>query len=170
MKINGPTRLSFVETSAIVDLDDSFTDVQRPMEFEPRAGPHTAWQRDGRQEAAALGVSASSDVRRSMSCIQEQPREGVRPNAKEKWPDQILEYAFGLPEVLVAVSAIQLGEVEGAEKDASVSALVPDEIERGDAVVIAGDSFAVDNAGARAKACQRLDDQREAVKSLPGRL
>ena len=37
--------------------DDSFTDVQRPMEFEPRAGPQTAWQRDGRQEAAALGVS-----------------------------------------------------------------------------------------------------------------
>src|SRR5262245_8167344 len=38
-----------------------------------------------------------------------------------------------------------------------------DEIERGNAVVIAGDSFAVDNAGARAQACQRLDDQREAV-------
>src|SRR6516162_8514166 len=43
--------------------DDSFTDVQRPMEFEPRAGPHTAWQRDGRQEAAALGVRVGCDLR-----------------------------------------------------------------------------------------------------------
>ena len=42
-------------------------------------------------------------------------------------------------------------------------AVVTDEIERGNAVVIAGDSFAVDNAGARAQASQRLDDQREAV-------
>src|SRR5215510_6382331 len=40
---------------------------------------------------------------------------------------------------------------------------VLDEIERGNAVVIAGDSFAVDNAGARAQACQRLDNQREAT-------
>ena len=44
-----------------------------------------------------------------------------------------------------------------------VSALVPDEIERGDAVVIASDSFTVDDAGARAQACQRLDNRREAV-------
>src|SRR5262249_22542006 len=43
--------------------DDSFTDVQRPMEFEPRAGPHAAWQRDGRQEAAALGVSVGCELR-----------------------------------------------------------------------------------------------------------
>src|SRR6516164_5022103 len=48
--------------------DDSFTDVQRPMEFEPRAGPHTAWQRDGRQEAAALGVRVGCDLRLTMSC------------------------------------------------------------------------------------------------------
>src|SRR5262249_12844780 len=46
-----------------------------------------------------------------------------------------------------------------------VSALVPDEIERGHAVVIAGDSFAVDDAGARAQACQRLD-QREAASEV----
>ena len=75
MKINGPTRLSFVETSAIVDLDDSFTDVQRPMEFEPRAGPHTAWQRDGRQEAAALEVTPlSSQATASPSIMQERER------------------------------------------------------------------------------------------------
>jgi len=36
-------------------------------------------------------------------------------------------------------------------------------IERGNANVIAGDSFAIDDAGARAQACQRLDDQWEAA-------
>jgi len=35
---------------------------------------------------------------------------------------------------------------------------VPNEIERGYAVVIAGDCFAVDDAGTRAQAGQRLDD------------
>jgi len=39
-----------------------------------------------------------------MSCIQEQPTEGVRPNAREIWPDETLDQALGLPEVLVAVS------------------------------------------------------------------
>src|SRR5215471_10393162 len=55
--------------------DDSFTDVQRPMEFEPRAGPHTAWQRDGRQEAAALEVTPlSSQATASPSIMQERER------------------------------------------------------------------------------------------------
>src|SRR5215471_16480403 len=45
----------------------------------------------------------------------------------------------------------------------SVSALVTDEIERGNAFVIAGDSFAINNAGARAQASQRFDDQWEAA-------
>jgi hypothetical protein len=44
-----------------------------------------------------------------------------------------------------------------------IGALVTDEIERGNAIVIAGDSFAVDDAGARAKAGQRFDNQREAT-------
>src|SRR5262249_68221 len=43
-----------------------------------------------------------------MSCIQEQRTEGVRPNAREKSPDQTLDQAFGLPEVLVAVSTSRL--------------------------------------------------------------
>src|SRR5215831_13341987 len=43
--------------------DDSFADEQRPMEFEPRAGPHTAWQRDRRQEPAALWMPVGSDFR-----------------------------------------------------------------------------------------------------------
>src|SRR5262249_20416748 len=45
------------------------------------------------------------------------------------------------------VVAVQLDEVEGVEEDALVGALVTDEIERGNAIVIAGDSLAIDNAG-----------------------
>jgi hypothetical protein len=52
------------------------------------------------------------------------------------------------PEVI----AVQFNEVEGVQKHAIVSAVVPNEIERGNAVVIAGDSFALDDAGARAQA------------------
>src|SRR6516225_5377980 len=65
------------------------------------------------------------------------------------------------------VVPVQLDEVEGIKKYAPVSAVMTDEIERGDAVVIAGDSFAADDTGAN----QRLDYQREAAReSLPGRL
>ena len=46
------------------------------------------------------------------------------------------------------VVPVQLNQVEGVKEYALVSALVTDEIERGNAFVIAGDSFAVDVAGA----------------------
>ena len=42
----------------------------------------------------------------------------------------------------------KIDEVEGVEKYLVVSALVPDEIERGNTVVIADDSFTVDDAAA----------------------
>ena len=61
------------------------------------------------------------------------------------------------------VVAIELDQVEGVEEYAPVSALVTDQLERGHAVVIAGDRFDVDNAGARAQAGQCRDDQREAM-------
>jgi hypothetical protein len=48
-------------------------------------------------------------------------------------------------------------------------AAVANEVERGNAVVIASDRFAVDNAGARAQARQRLDDQREAMGEVVAR-
>src|SRR5262249_2471008 len=62
-----------------------------------------------------------------------------------------------LQRIAPQVVGVQLDQVEGVEKDAPVSALVTDEIERGDAV---------DDAGARAQACQRLDDQREATSEM----
>src|SRR5262249_13468841 len=48
-------------------------------------------------------------------------------------------------------------------------AAVANEIERGNAVVIAGDCFAIDDAGARAQAGQRLDYQREAMREVVAR-
>src|SRR6516165_2321511 len=48
-------------------------------------------------------------------------------------------------------------------------AAVANEIERGNAVVIAGNSLAIDDAGARAQACQRLDDQWEAASEVVAR-
>jgi hypothetical protein len=59
----------------------------------------------------------------------------------------------GLPDhkrITPQVIAVQFDQVEGVQKHAIVSAVMTDEIERGNAVVIAGDSFAVDNARARA--------------------
>src|ERR1700745_1470442 len=64
------------------------------------------------------------------------------------------------------IVAVQFDEVEGVEEDAFVSALVPDEIERGNAVFIASDGLAIDDAGARAQAGQRIDNQREATGKI----
>src|SRR5215831_7229468 len=68
-----------------------------------------------------------------------------------------------LKRITPQVVAVQLNEVEGVEEYVLVSAVVTDEIERGNAVVIAGDSFAVDNARARAQPGERINDQREAA-------
>jgi hypothetical protein len=46
--------------------------------------------------------------------------------------------------------------------------VVTDEIERGDTVIIAANSFAVDDAGAQAS--QRLDDQREPMGEIVARI
>jgi hypothetical protein len=59
------------------------------------------------------------------------------------------ECVSGLKRIKPEIVAVQLDEVEGVREYALVSAVVTDEVERGDTVVIAGDSFAVDNAGAR---------------------
>jgi hypothetical protein len=43
------------------------------------------------------------------------------------------------------------------------------EIERGNAIVIASHSFAIDDAGARTQAGQRINDQREATGEIIAR-
>src|SRR5215831_4503346 len=74
-----------------------------------------------------------------------------------------------LKRIAPQVIAVLLDQVEGVKEYALVSALVTDEIERGHAVVIAGDSFAVDDAGARAQAGERINDQREATGEVIAR-
>jgi hypothetical protein len=66
-----------------------------------------------------------------------------------------------LQRVAAQVVAVKLDQVEGVEEDACVMPPVADAVEARHAVVVAGDSFVVDDAGARAQ--PRLDDQREAV-------
>jgi len=51
---------------------------------------------------------------------------------------------------LAQILTVEFDQVEGVEEYAPVSALVTDEIERSDTVIIAGDSFAIDDARARA--------------------
>ena len=57
------------------------------------------------------------------------------------------------------IVAVQLDEIEGVQERAVIMAAVANEI---DPVVIAGDSFAVDDAGARPQPGERINDQREA--------
>src|SRR6516164_7753030 len=74
-----------------------------------------------------------------------------------------------LKRIMPQVVAVQLDQVEGVQERAVIMAAVANEIERGNAVVIAGDSFAVDDAGARAQPGERINDQREAVSEIIAR-
>src|SRR5262245_20489512 len=74
-----------------------------------------------------------------------------------------------LKRIAPEIVAVQFDQVEGVQERAVIMAAVANEIERGNAVGIAGDSFAIDDAGARAQACQRLDDQRKAVGEVIAR-
>jgi hypothetical protein len=71
-----------------------------------------------------------------------------------------------LKRIAPQVVAVQLDQVEGVEKHAVVSAMVTNEIERGNAVVITGDSLAVGDAGTGAQAGERLNDQRKATREV----
>src|SRR5262249_7958440 len=68
-----------------------------------------------------------------------------------------------LKRIAPQIVAVQLDQIEGVQERAVIMTAVAHEIERGNTVVIAGDSFAIDDARARAWACQRLNDQREAM-------
>src|SRR5215471_13211674 len=56
-----------------------------------------------------------------------------------------------------------LDQVESVEEGTVVMAVVANEIERRHAVVVASNRLPIDDAGARAQAGQRLNDQREAA-------
>src|SRR5262249_22952678 len=94
----------------------------------------------------------------------------VEPDARSSLGHDRCERGLAdLKRIAPQVVAVQLDQVEGVEEYALVSALVTDEIERGNAVVIAADSFAIDDARARAQARQRLNDQREAAGEVIAR-
>src|SRR5262245_61220238 len=69
------------------------------------------------------------------------------------------------------VVAVQLDEIEGVEEYALVSAVVPDEVERSNAVVIAGDSPpSIMQERERRRANVSTISRKRWVRSLPGRL
>jgi hypothetical protein len=74
-----------------------------------------------------------------------------------------------LKRIMPQVVAVLFNEVEGVQERGVIMAAVANEIERGHAVLIASDSLAIDDAGARAQACQRLDYQRETAGKVIAR-
>ena len=59
------------------------------------------------------------------------------------------------------VGAVQFDQVEGVQEHLAVMALIPNTVKHREAVVVAGNRLAVDDAGPRAQVGQRLDNQRE---------
>ena len=74
-----------------------------------------------------------------------------------------------LKRIAPQVVAVQLDQVEGVQERAVIVAAVANEIERGNAVVVASNRLPIDDARARAQARQRLDDQREATGEVIAR-
>jgi hypothetical protein len=64
-------------------------------------------------------------------------------------------FLAALQRITPQIIAVQLDKVEGIEEDGLVSPVVTDEIERGNAIVIARNRFSIDNAGARAQAARK---------------
>jgi len=77
----------------------------------------------------------------------------VKPQAKANFGQHTSKRGLAdLKRITPQIVAVQLDQVESVEEGTAVMAVVANEIERGNAVIIAGDSFTVDNAGARAQA------------------
>jgi hypothetical protein len=70
---------------------------------------------------------------------------------------------------LAQVFAVQLDQVEAVEEHAVIIAVVANVFKRRHAIVIARDRLSIDDAGARAQAGQRFDDQWEAPRQLIAR-
>src|SRR5262245_34548955 len=71
-----------------------------------------------------------------------------------------------LKRIAPQVVAVQLDQVEGVQERTVIMAAVANEIERGNAVIIAGNSLAVDDARLRTQTGQRVCDQREAAGEI----
>jgi hypothetical protein len=94
----------------------------------------------------------------------------VKPNAGASLGHDGCERGLAnLKRITPEVVAVQFDQVEGVQERAVIMAAVANEIERGNAVVVAGDSFTVDDAGARTQPRERINDQREAVGEIIAR-
>src|SRR5262245_22813183 len=94
----------------------------------------------------------------------------VEPDARASLGHDRRKRGFtDLKRITPQVVAVQLDQVEGVQKRSVIVVAIANEIEGGDAVIITGDRFPIDNAGARAQASQRLDDQRKAVGEVVAR-
>src|SRR6516162_3223168 len=94
--------------------------------------------------------------------VEAQPRCRAREQAGERR----LAHRERLPPQVIAV---QLNQIEGIEEHVRIMPPVADAIEARDAVLTARHSLAIEDAGARAQASERLDDEREAVGKVVAR-
>ena len=115
----------------------------KPVGRAPRAIRRVLPLRDDAFEAKLAGVGEDGRAVALDMLVEPDAGTGLGHDRRERG---LADFERIAPQVV----AVQLDEVEGVEKDAPISALVTDEIERGDTVVIAGDSFTVDDAGAPA--------------------
>jgi hypothetical protein len=111
---------------------------------------------------ATAAATTSASVRRSMACVQEQPTERVRPNAREKWPDQTLDQAFGLPEVLVAVGTSRLS----CKRAGKTRTLMPVWDSSGESRLEAQEEGAAHSARCRQPILKRSERSRHAANSV----
>src|SRR5262245_47211967 len=99
------------ESEGKADQDRREGGEPRPLCYLPDGRGRHRTANVPRDSAAHRGATAaattSAGVRRSMSCIQATDRRSAS-KCQGKWPDQTLDQAFGLPEVLVAVSTSRL--------------------------------------------------------------
>jgi hypothetical protein len=94
--------------------------------------------------------------------VEPQTRRGARDQAGQR----------GLAHdkrIAAKIIAVQLDQVEGPHEDVIAMPPIAHSLKARDAVIAAGDSFAIDDAGACAEAGERIDDQREAVGEIIAR-
>jgi hypothetical protein len=94
--------------------------------------------------------------------VQPQPRRSSRNQAGQRG------LAYG-KRIAAKIIAVQLDEIEGPEENAIAIAPVAHALEACDAILAAGDSLAVDDAGACAETAESIDDAREAVGQIIAR-
>src|SRR5262249_55027436 len=110
-----------------------------PVRGTPRAIRRVFPLRHDAFEAHLAGVGEDGRAVAFQMLVEAQAKAGFSQHTSKRGLADLKRIA---PEVI----AVQFNEVEGVEKDALVSAVVTDEIERGNAVLIGGDSLTINDA------------------------